>query len=121
MGYNYFRVHPKGTGLVCMRPGGLPPLTFVEEYLGEIHTPWRWFEIQVGFFRIITSSLPNICTSPCLALSVALPVALPCSFARWLRPCPPLEASEQDAVSRAGLGPPPPPYLPRSPVPARPP
>ncbi len=48
VGYNYFRLHPKGVGLVCKRKGGLPPLTFVEEYLGEIHTPWRWFEIQVG-------------------------------------------------------------------------
>lgn len=48
VGYNYFRLHPKGVGLVCQRPGGLPPLTFVEEYFGEIHTPWRWFEIQVG-------------------------------------------------------------------------
>lgn len=47
MGYNYFRLHPKGMGLVCKRPAGLSPLTFVEEYLGEIHTPWRWFEIQV--------------------------------------------------------------------------
>ena len=47
IGYNYFRVHPKGRGLVCTRPGGLPALTFVEEYLGDIHAPWRWFEIQV--------------------------------------------------------------------------
>jgi hypothetical protein len=47
VGYNYFRLHPKGVGLVCKRQGGLPPLTFVEEYFGEIHTPWRWFEIQV--------------------------------------------------------------------------
>jgi hypothetical protein len=47
VGYNYFRLHPKGVGLVCQRQGGLPPLTFVEEYLGEIHLPWRWFEIQV--------------------------------------------------------------------------
>ena len=46
VGYNWFRLHPKGVGLVCERAGGLPPLTFVEEYLGEIHTPWRWFEIQ---------------------------------------------------------------------------
>lgn len=29
------------------RPGGIPQLTFVEEYLGEIHRPFRWFEIQV--------------------------------------------------------------------------
>ena len=48
MGSNYFRIHPKGVGLVCAREGGLPALTFVEEYLGEVHTPWRWFEMQVG-------------------------------------------------------------------------
>ena len=36
-------------GLVSVcRPGGIPQLTFVEEYLGEIHTPWRWFEIQAS-------------------------------------------------------------------------
>lgn len=47
VGSNYFRIHPKGTGIVCTRKGGLRPLTFVEEYLGEVHAPWRWFEIQV--------------------------------------------------------------------------
>ena len=47
VGSNYFRIHPKGTGIVCIRDGGLPALTFVEEYLGEVHAPWRWFEIQV--------------------------------------------------------------------------
>lgn len=47
VGHDFFRVHPKGVGLICLRPEGLPPLTFVEEYLGEMHAPWRWFEIQV--------------------------------------------------------------------------
>ena len=47
MGPDYFRIHPKGVGMVVARPAGLPPLTFVEEYLGEVHAPWRWFEIQV--------------------------------------------------------------------------
>ena len=47
VGHDYFRVHPKGVGLVCSRRGGLPPLTLVEEYLGELHPPWRWAEIQV--------------------------------------------------------------------------
>ena len=51
MGYDYFRVHPKGVGLVCRREGGLAPLTFVQEYLGEMFTPWRWFEIQVTVAR----------------------------------------------------------------------
>lgn len=48
MGYDYFRVHPKGNGVVVARPEGLPPVTFVSEYLGELHTPARWFEIQVN-------------------------------------------------------------------------
>ena len=46
VGENYFRVHPKGMGILCRRPGGLPPLTFVEEYFGEVHAPWRWYEMQ---------------------------------------------------------------------------
>ena len=48
VGSNYFRIHPKGVGLLCARQQGLPSLTFVEEYLGEVHAPWRWFEMQVG-------------------------------------------------------------------------
>lgn len=47
VGSNFFRIHPKGVGLLCAREEGLPPLTFVEEYLGEVHAPWRWFEMQV--------------------------------------------------------------------------
>lgn len=46
-GHSYFRIHPKGNGIVVRRPGGLAPVTFVSEYLGELHTPARWFEIQV--------------------------------------------------------------------------
>ena len=46
VGPDYFRIHPKGVGMVVARAQGLPPLTFVEEYLGEVHAPWRWFEIQ---------------------------------------------------------------------------
>eukprot|EP00210_Caulerpa_lentillifera_P005634 g5387.t1 len=41
-----FRAHPKGQGVICIKKGGLPPGTFVEEYLGELYTPWRWFERQ---------------------------------------------------------------------------
>jgi len=47
VGHDFFRIHPKGVGLICLRPEGLQPLTLVEEYLGEMHAPWRWFEIQV--------------------------------------------------------------------------
>ena len=59
VGSNYFRLHPKGVGLVCKREEGIPPLTFVEEYLGEIHTPWRWFELQDAVKRITGSELPD--------------------------------------------------------------
>lgn len=59
VGPNYFRIHPKGVGLVCKRPNGIPPLTFVEEYLGEIHLPWRWFELQDAVKRITGSELPD--------------------------------------------------------------
>ena len=48
VGHDFFRIHPKGKGVICLRPQGLPALTFVEEYLGEMHAPWRWFEIQVS-------------------------------------------------------------------------
>lgn len=40
-GYNYFRLHPKGRGMLVARPGGIQPFTFVEEYLGEVHTGVR--------------------------------------------------------------------------------
>lgn len=65
VGENYFRVHPKGVGIICQRPDGLPPLTFVEEYLGEVHTPSRWFEVQVGCRRslseVFVSTDQNAC------------------------------------------------------------
>lgn len=32
--------------MICCRPGGLRKGTFVEEYLGEAYSPWRWFERQ---------------------------------------------------------------------------
>lgn len=59
VGSIYFRLHPKGVGLVCKREEGIPPLTFIEEYLGEIHTPWRWFELQDAVKKITGSELPD--------------------------------------------------------------
>ncbi|CAN0261082.1 unnamed protein product, partial [Discosporangium mesarthrocarpum] len=41
---NYFLFHPKGTGVVCRDPQGIPKETFVTEYLGELHPAWRWCE-----------------------------------------------------------------------------
>lgn len=48
VGESYFRVHPKGVGIICKRDEGIPPLTFVEEYLGAVYTPARWHEMQVN-------------------------------------------------------------------------
>ncbi|CAL8467814.1 g7352 [Coccomyxa elongata] len=59
VGSNYFRIHPKGVGLMCNRAEGLPPLTFVEEYLGEVHTPWRWFEMQDIIRKTMGDELPD--------------------------------------------------------------
>ena len=42
----HFRMHPKGIGIVCIRPEGLPPGTYIQDYLGELYSPWRWFERQ---------------------------------------------------------------------------
>ena len=47
VGWVYFKLHPKGRGVICNVPEGIPAFTFVEEYLGELHSPWRWFEVQV--------------------------------------------------------------------------
>eukprot|EP00668_Euglena_longa_P031445 GGOE01040647.1.p1 GENE.GGOE01040647.1~~GGOE01040647.1.p1 ORF type:complete len:963 (+),score=216.69 GGOE01040647.1:35-2923(+) len=41
-----FRVHPKGVGIICVNPQGIPRDTFVADYLGELYPPWRWFERQ---------------------------------------------------------------------------
>ncbi len=39
-----FRIHPKGTGVVCTDPNGIPPHVVISEYLGEIYPPYRWCE-----------------------------------------------------------------------------
>ncbi|KAJ1420799.1 hypothetical protein B484DRAFT_399721, partial [Ochromonadaceae sp. CCMP2298] len=39
-----FRIHPKGQGVVCMRPEGIPAHVFITEYLGEVYPPYRWCE-----------------------------------------------------------------------------
>mmetsp|Transcript_3241 Transcript_3241/g.7629 ORF Transcript_3241/g.7629 Transcript_3241/m.7629 type:complete len:508 (-) Transcript_3241:628-2151(-) len=41
-----FRLHPKGMGVVCIRDGGIPAGRFVDDYLGEVYPPWRWYERQ---------------------------------------------------------------------------
>ena len=32
--------------MVCVREGGIPAGTYVQDYLGELYTPWRWYERQ---------------------------------------------------------------------------
>ena len=41
-----FKIHPKGVGVRCTVPTGAVAGTFVSEYLGELYSPWRWFERQ---------------------------------------------------------------------------
>lgn len=36
----------QGQGVVCIRAGGIPRGTHVEQYYGELYAPWRWFEKQ---------------------------------------------------------------------------
>jgi len=59
VGKDYFRVHPKGTGVVCMRESGIAAFTLVEEYLGVLHAPWRWFEIQDILKRQSPDEVPD--------------------------------------------------------------
>ena len=42
----HFRIHPKGTGVVCVNKNGIKARTFVHYYAGEIYSPWRWYERQ---------------------------------------------------------------------------
>lgn len=39
-----FRIHPKGTGVICINPDGIKPHVLVTEYLGEIYPSYRWCE-----------------------------------------------------------------------------
>eukprot|EP01047_Picozoa_sp_COSAG01_P045584 COSAG01_NODE_4213_length_5235_cov_2.565031_5_plen_744_part_00 len=46
LGEDHFRMHPKGTGVVCRVRDGIKAQEFVAEYLGELVPAWRWFEKQ---------------------------------------------------------------------------
>jgi hypothetical protein len=39
-----FRIHPKGTGVICTKSDGIPPHVVISEYLGELYPPYRWCE-----------------------------------------------------------------------------
>lgn len=43
-GIDIFRIHPKGTGVVCINPNGIAAHVVVSEYLGELYPPYRWCE-----------------------------------------------------------------------------
>lgn len=43
-GYELFKIHPKGTGVVCINPEGIPPQVLIAEYLGELYPAYRWCE-----------------------------------------------------------------------------
>jgi len=44
LGIDSFRIHPKGTGVVCTAREGIAPHKVVCEYLGELYPPYRWCE-----------------------------------------------------------------------------
>ena len=46
LGQDMYRIHPKGTGVVCVSPEGIPAHKLVCEYLGEMYPPYRWCERQ---------------------------------------------------------------------------
>lgn len=43
-GIELFKVHPKGTGVICSTREGIPPHVVVAHYLGELFSPYRWCE-----------------------------------------------------------------------------
>jgi hypothetical protein len=43
---NFFKIFPKGQGIICIRSEGISRNTFVCEYYGEAYLPSRWFEKQ---------------------------------------------------------------------------
>ena len=42
------RVRSKGTGLICVRPGGIPKNTYLGAYCGELYPGWRWYEKEAA-------------------------------------------------------------------------
>lgn len=43
-GNELFRIHAKGTGVICSNPAGIPPHVVIAHYLGELYPPYRWCE-----------------------------------------------------------------------------
>ena len=43
-GISEFKIHPKGTGVICTAKDGIKPHVLICEYLGEVHPSYRWCE-----------------------------------------------------------------------------
>jgi len=44
LGIECFKIHPKGTGVICTSERGINPHVVVANYLGELYPPYRWCE-----------------------------------------------------------------------------
>jgi hypothetical protein len=44
VGIDNFKIHPKGTGVICTNPNGIGAHVVIAEYLGELYPPYRWCE-----------------------------------------------------------------------------
>lgn len=40
----HFRIHPKGTGVICTAADGIAPHVVITDYLGEMYPPYKWCE-----------------------------------------------------------------------------
>lgn len=43
---NEFRIHPKGTGVICCNPNGISKNSLIVEYFGQLYSPAKWYEKQ---------------------------------------------------------------------------
>lgn len=53
---NEFRIHPKGTGVICLSPIGIPKNSLIIEYFGELYSPAKWYEKQ-DLIKSLTNQL----------------------------------------------------------------
>lgn len=70
-GYPWFRLHPKGRGVIVARPEGVAPFTFVQEYLGEVHTGKQQGRPAVGP-QVASADLLVEAAHGCASLGVML-------------------------------------------------
>ncbi len=41
-----FRLHCKGRGIICINPNGIKQNELINNYIGEVYTPYGWYEKQ---------------------------------------------------------------------------